>query len=174
LPAFSHRDEGVSAAPGLSPGVVEDDEILLREMFNPEHVRAGEVIERAVPVEDLRARGFSVHRMKFVAPGFIKASMRERVARPRAGDAWRDEGVAKLVARTVRELRKDERQAFVVIDTAEEDNHGHASIFAADPLVGRAHARKLRGLLLPLLQKRMSVDEAFVERGWIVAVEHDR
>jgi hypothetical protein len=27
---------------------------------------------------------------------------------------------------------------------------------------------------LPLLQKRMSVDEAFVERGWIVAVEHDR
>ena len=156
-----HRDERVSAAPGLSPGVVEDDEVLLREMFNPEHVVAGEVIERAVAVDDLRSRGFSVHRMKFVAQESIKASMQERVARPRAGDAWRDEGVAKLVARPVRELRADGRQAFVVIDTAEESNHGHASIFAADPLVGRAYARKLRALLLPLLQQRMSVDEAF-------------
>ena len=36
-----------------------------------------------------------------------------------------------------------------------------ASIFAADPLVGRAYARKLSGLLLPLPQQRMSVDEAF-------------
>ena len=57
LPEISHRDERVSAAPELSPGVVEDDEIVLREMFNPEHVRDGEVIERAVPVDDLRYRG---------------------------------------------------------------------------------------------------------------------
>ena len=69
--------------------------------------------------------------------------------------------MATLAARTVRELRADGRQVFVVIDTAEEDNHGHASIFAADPLVGRAYARKLRGLLLPLQQQRVSVDEAF-------------
>ena len=33
-----------SAPPrGLSPGVVEDDEILVCEMFDPEHVLAGEV-----------------------------------------------------------------------------------------------------------------------------------
>ena len=130
-------------------------------MFNPEHVVAGEVIERAVPVEDLRSRGFSVHRMKFVAPEYIAASMRERVAKPRAGGAWRDEGVAKLAARSVHELRADGRQAFVVIDTAEEDSHGHVSIFGADPFVGRAYAHKLRALLLPLLQQRVSVDEAF-------------
>jgi hypothetical protein len=132
-------------------------------MFNPEHVRNGIVIERAVSVDDLRSRGFSVHRMKYVEPAFIKASIAERLARPRQGSTWRDEGLAKLAARIVRARRVEGRQALVVIDTASKDNRGHASIFAADPRAGRAHARRLRTLLLPLLQERMSVDEAFAD-----------
>ena len=56
LTGFSHRNEGVGAAPAISPGVVSDGESLLREMFNPEHVRDGIVIERAVSVDDLRSQ----------------------------------------------------------------------------------------------------------------------
>ncbi len=40
----------------------------------------------------------------------------------------------------------------------------HASIYVAAPEKGKAYARKARRMLLPLLKKRMSVDEAF-QRG---------
>ena len=161
MPEVSHRDERVSTAPGLSPGVVEDGETVLREMFNPEHVRDGEVIERAVPVDDLRHRGFSVHRMRYVAPAFIKSSMERRVAKARKGDTWREEGVAKIGVRAVRDLSIDGEQALVVIDTATDENRGHASILTANEGAGRGQARKLRERLLPLLRQRMPVDAAY-------------
>ena len=156
-----HLDEHVSAAPGLSPGPVEDDELLLRELFNPQHVRNGELLPTAISLKDLRLRGFSVHRMKYVTAEFVKASMEERLSRPRKGEPWKNEGVAKLKALEVRQLRVDDRQAFVVIDMAQQNNRGHASIYAAMPEKGDSHARELRNLLLPFLQKRMPVDEAF-------------
>ena len=52
-------------------------------------------------------------------------------------------------------------RAFVVIDTATEDNLGHASIYFATPQKGKAYAREARGFLLPLLQNRMTIDEAY-------------
>ena len=91
----------------------------------------------------------------------VKKSMNDRLFRPRKGDPWRDEGVAKFKALTVRCLRLDGRQVLVVIDTASVDNQGHASIYAANPEKGDAYARELRSLLLPLLQKRVSIEEAF-------------
>ena len=156
-----HLDEHVSAAPGLSPGIVADDELLLREMFNPQHVRDGKLLPSAISLHDLRSRGFSVHRMKYVSLAFVKVSMEARLSRPRKDEPWKSEGVAKLDAREVRQLCVDDEQAFVVIDTALKDNRGHASIYAAEPGKGDAYARELRFLLLPLLQHRMTVDEAF-------------
>ena len=50
---------------------------------------------------------------------------------------------------------------FAVIDTARADHIAHASIYVAAPEKGEAYARKARRMLLPLLKKRMSVDEAF-------------
>lgn len=156
-----HLDEGNSAAPCVSPGTVRDEEFLLRELFNPQHIVDGKLIESAISLQDLRQRGFSVHRMKHVRADFIKASMEERLSRPRKGTPWTNEGVAKLTAQAVRQLRLDDQQAFVVIDTAVEDNPGHASIYAAEPEKGDPYARELRSLLLPLLHNRMSVDEAY-------------
>ena len=157
-----HLDERVSANPGLSPGVVQDDEHLLRELFHPQHVQNGMLLERAIPVTDLRENGFSLHRMRHVTQQFVQEVVEERLSRPRKVP-WRDEGVAVLRAGTVRALRVsgNQGQAFVIIDTAMESNRGHASLFAAHPCEGPAHARKLRALLLPLLQERMSVEEAY-------------
>ena len=67
-----HLDENSSAVPALSPGIVRNREILLREIFDPDHIRDGQLLERAISVNDLRNRGFSVHRIKFVTPQFIK------------------------------------------------------------------------------------------------------
>ena len=154
-----HLDEHVSAKPGLSPGVVEDDELLLRELFSPQQVRNGELLPSAISTEDLILRGFSVNRMKHVTAEFVKASIEKRLFKK--GEPWKDEGVAKLKALEVRQLRVDDCQALVVIDTAEPNNRGHASIYAAAPEKGKPHARELRELLLPFLKKRMPVDEAF-------------
>ncbi len=155
-----HLDECVSAAPDLSPGTVDDEERLLREMFNPQHVRDGKLLPSAISLTDLRCRGFSVHRMKYVTVEFIEASILERLSRPRK-TPWQDEGVARFQALAVRRISVCDQQALVVIDTAHEDNHGHASIYAAAPEKGDAHARELRALLLPLLQERMPVHQAF-------------
>lgn len=157
----AHLDERISAAPGVSPGVVADDEFLLREMFNPQHVRDGRLLPTAISLQDLRSRGFSVHRMRYVSRKFVEESVRDRLSRPRKGEPWKDEGVAKFRTLAVRRLRMDGRQALVVIDTAAEDDRGHAGIHAADPEKGDAHARELRSLLLPLLRKRTSIREAF-------------
>ena len=156
-----HLDERTSAAPDLSPGVVDDNEYLLREMFNPQHVKDGELLVTAISLKDLRFRGFSVHRMDYVTAESVNASIRERLSKPRTGTPWKDEGVARLQASVVRAFYLDDQQVFVVIDTAREDNRGHASIYVAASGKGEAHARKLRSLLLPLLQKRTSVEQAF-------------
>ena len=161
--SLPHLDEHVSAQPDLSPGVVEDDELLLRELFNPQHVRNGELRPAAISAKELISKGFSVHRMKHVTAEFVKASIEERLSRPRKGEPWKDEGAAKLKALEVRQIRFDDCQAFVVIDTAESDNRGHASIYAATPGKGESHAREIRDLLLPFLEKRIPVDEAFEE-----------
>ncbi len=115
----------------------------------------------AISLYDLLSRGYSVHRIKYVSVGFVRDSMEVRLSRPRKGEPWISEGVAKLNAWSVRQLRLDDQKAFVVIDTAHDENRGHASIYAAEPQRGKAYARELRSLLLPLLQDRMAIDEAF-------------
>ncbi len=157
-----HLDEHVSAAPGISPGVVADDEFLLRELFNPQHIDDnGQVLVTAISLQDLRHRGFSVNRIKYVSPDFIKSSVRKRLSRPRHGRPWRDEGVAKFEARRIRRIQTQGERAFVVIDTALPENPGHASIYVTKPEKGEAYARELRNLLKPFLQDRMSIEQAF-------------
>ena len=156
-----HLNESASASPEYSPGVVLDPEILLREMFNPQHIIEGNVVVTAVSLTELRSAGFSVHRKEYVSLKFVRDSMEKRLLRPRKGEPWQDEGVAEMLSGDVRSLRTDGERAFVVIDTALSDNRGHASIYAANPKLGDAHARKLRSLLIPLLQNRKPVEQAF-------------
>lgn len=157
-----HLDEHVSAAPGASPGVVENNEFLLRELFNPQHIDDdGQVLHTAISLKDLRHRGFSVNRIGYVSPDFMRSSVEERLSRPRRGKPWRDEGVARLETRQVRRFRTEGDQAFAVIDTALPENPGHASIYVTKPEKGEAYARELRSLLLPLLQDRMTIEQAF-------------
>ena len=156
-----HLDEHVSAAPDISPGVVADDEFLLRELFNPQHIDDdGQVLVTAISLKDLRQRGFSVNRIKYVSPDFIKSSVKERLSRPRR-EPWRYVGAAKFEARGIRQIQAQGERAFVVIDTALSENPGHASIYVGKSEKGEAYARELRNLLKPFLQHRMSIEQAF-------------
>lgn len=147
--------------PGVSPGVVKDCEFLLREIFNPEHIKDGNLQLTAISLKDLRLRGFSVHRMEYVPAERIKASIETRLSIKRNNEPWKNEGVAKFQALKVRQIKLDDQQLFVVIDTALKDNPGHASIFAAQTGKPDSYMRELRSLLLPLLETRTAVDEAF-------------
>ncbi len=156
-----HLDETSSAAPDLSPGVVEDDEPLLRSVFNPDHIKDGQIQPSAIPLKDLQQRGFSVNRLKYVTQEFVEDAVNQFLTRTFQGVPREPEGVAYFQARAVRDARDNVTQVFVVIDTALLDNRGHASIYLADPGMKPSQARRMREKLLPLLHNRVSVAEAF-------------
>ena len=156
-----HLDETSSAAPDISPGIVEDDEPLLRSVFNPDHVKDGQIQPSAISLSDLRERGFSVNRLRYVTQEFVAESIDRTLARTFQGIARESEGVACFEARAVRDVRDNDTQVIVVIDTALQDNRGHASIYLANPDVKPSQARRMREKLLPLLHGRVSVAEAF-------------
>ena len=156
-----HLDEASSAAPDISPGIVEDDESILRSVFNPDHVKDGQVQPSAISLKDLQERGFSVNRTKYVTQEFVEDAIRRTLARTFHGATRESEGVACFQAREVRDIRDDDAQVFVVIDTALPDNRGHASIYLADPGMKPSQARRMRGELLPLLSDRISAAQAF-------------
>jgi hypothetical protein len=133
--------------------VVVDDEILLHEMYEPFHILDGTVQEQAIPAHTLLYDGLSVHRQKYVPREFIEHSI-ERKLRAK-GHKWQFDGIAVLNAGTIRNLIVERERAFVITDTASEDNISHASILAAPHANrGPSRARKLRFMLLPFLQVR--------------------
>ena len=154
-------DESATAAPGISPGPVLDGESLLREMLNPDHVVDEVVQPSAIPLMDLRKRGFSVHRLDHVTRKFVEDSISEKLARPFQGRVRVSEGVARFTARAVREILDNGSQVFVVVDTSKDSNRGHASIYLSNTGMKDSLARSMRSKLIPLLENRMSVREAF-------------
>ncbi len=160
-PQSLHLDEEKSAAPDISPGVVQGDETLVRALINPDHIQDGKLLVRAIPLTDLRQRGFSVHRLAHVTEEIVQHSIDRILARSFQGQRRESEGVSVFRANEVRGLEVDDRQAFVVIDTALQCNHGHASIYLANAPSTEGYARKLRDLLLPFLQQRIPLSGAF-------------
>ena len=157
-----HLDENSSASPVHSPGVVRDDEFLLRLMFNPQHVENGKLTPAAVTASDLHTKGFSVYRLGYVSIEFIVAKEENTLRKERKDNVtWTTEGVAKLSASSVRNIKFDEEQAFVIIDTAKENEEGHAEILVARPEKGISHVKEMRKLLRPLLEERMPIEKAF-------------
>ena len=156
-----HLDETKSAEPDFSPGVVQDDESLIRALINPDHIENGEILPRAISLNDLRQQGFSVHRLAHVTEEIVQRSIDKILSRGFQGQRRETEGVSVFEAQEVRGLQVDDQQAFVVIDTALQCNRGHASIYLANAPSTEGYARKLRDLLLPFLQHRIPLREAF-------------
>ena len=175
MPRPLHPDERDIAVLGLLPGVVENEEVLLREMYSPHHVENGKVKPSAITLDELKGSGASVHRKRYTSRAFLETAIQDRLSRVRSGKSWTSEGVAVFTAEEVRELPRqntqgEDEQAFVVKDTASPERPGHASIHFADLsqfiiAIGSnkldEHLREWRLDLLDLLEKRMSVDEAF-------------
>ncbi len=156
-----HLDESESAEPNLSPGIVEDNEVVLRELFNPHHIKDGKIQKRAITINDLLKEGFSVHRKKYISLESLRISIEQRLAIPRKNSTWNCEGVVEILVSDIRNFKDEEKQLFVVIDTANVENPSHASIYIADPTIKESQARRLRDKLIPYFQNIKTIDDIF-------------
>lgn len=154
-------DEQTTAAPKISPGPVQDQEWLIRSLWNPDHIVDGVVQPAAIPIEDLKRKGFSVNRLLHVTQQLVENELAAAVARASNGKPRSAEGVALFTARRVRSFQEKNSQAFVVIDTGLTRNPGHASIYVSDIKMGKSEARRMREKLKPLLNCRVQVWQAF-------------
>jgi hypothetical protein len=142
-----------------SPGVVKDEEELLRIIFYPEHIVDNIVQPSAIALEDLRSRGFSVDRRQYARQGIMQQNVEN--LRRRQQEVRQVDYVAQLQCRAVRNIQdNDAVRAFIVIDTAYEMNMAHASIYSAKPRTD-AHLRRLRNRLLVLLETRCNLEDLF-------------
>jgi hypothetical protein len=69
--------------------------------------------------------------------------------------------IARFLCIKVREINDIQGdRAFLVVDTARRCHISHASVYAMKPQ-RESYVRKLRSLLIPLLQNRMAIDAIF-------------
>lgn len=157
---YSQDDEFTSQSEH-SPGPVKNSEELLRVIFYPEHIKDGCVLATAVSLTDLRERGFSVDRRGHVIKSVIEQKISRQIANKR--EERQESTISKFRCGAVRELLNESYgRACIVIDTALAENPAHASIYSAKVL-GDGGLRKVRSLILPLLQNRYTLDEIFSE-----------
>jgi hypothetical protein len=128
-------------------------------MFQPEHIIDGKIIVTAIALEDLQDRGFSVDRFSYTCRTKLESIISQQMTRK--PDQREECTIAKFLCHNVRELNNSEgERAFLVIDTACRCHISHASIYAAYPR-GRAYLRKLRDLLVQILQQHTTLDVLF-------------
>src|SRR5919198_784303 len=145
-------DDELRPQSAYSPGVVKDEEELLRIIFYPEHIVDNIVQPSAIALDDLRSRGFSVDRRQYVQHDVLQQNIDH--LRNRQQEARQVDYIARLPCRAVRDIQDNNAErAFIVIDTAYEMNIAHASIYSARPRTD-AHLRRLRNRLLVLLETR--------------------
>lgn len=135
-------------------GIVKDEEYLLRVIYAPEHIKDGFVIESAISLEDLSTRGFSLDRELYKDDTLIEQRIVNHTQkRP---DERQSSFISKFLcgnARGISDPEQTNERAFIVIDDAQDDNLAHASLYSAQNGLKRGALKKLRTLLLPLLQR---------------------
>ena len=160
-----HRDERTSASPWFSPGLVRDDEIILRTILDPHHVENNTLSPAAIALADLRERGWSVDRKTFTS------AWRIRLDHKRWGKRKSDLRKCWVVPAAVGDVRKliaDDQKLFVITDHASPLNPAHGSLLLATKS-SQGAARKARDILLRALPSYISLEHCFTPQekyGW--------
>ena len=159
MPEELSRDEKKSASPWFSPGLVSSEEIILRTVLDPDHLKKdGKLADAAISLEDIRVRGWSVDRKRFTSPWAIKLfHSRWKRKKPAISKFY-------VLPILVRDLRyRDETtgiQEFVAVDAALWFKPSHAAVLLSR-LQPPSAARKLRTDLIQKLPRYVDVSRAF-------------
>ena len=160
-----HRDERSSASRWFSPGLVQDNEVVLRTIFDPHHLEGGVLAPAAVALSDLRFRGWSVDRKKFTSLWKLKLSHRGWIKKKRDLDRCL---VIPVDVRSVRSFSENQIQTFSVTDFALASNPAHAAILLSTKS-GEGAARKARSTLMNCLPAHVEASKVFSRNdrwGW--------
>jgi hypothetical protein len=159
VPQEPHRDEGNSAAPWFSPGLVRSNEVILRTILDPDHLEpGGKLAVAAISLQDIRFRGWSVDRKNYTSLRRVKLSHSK----------WKENKPSivrcYVLPIPVGEIRHSNPTTgvhdFVVTDEALWLNPAHAAVLLSGPK-GESAARGFRNNLLQKLPNYVDVSEAF-------------
>jgi hypothetical protein len=162
LPEELSRDEKKSASPWFSPGLVTSEEIILRTVLDPDHLKQdGKLADAAISLEDIRIRGWSVDRKRFTSPWAIELfHSRWKKRKPAINRFY----VLPILVRDLRfRNHATGMQEFVAVDAALWLKPSHAAVLLARPQAQSA-ARKLRSDLIQILPRYVDVSRAFDRR----------
>lgn len=140
----------LETASDFSPGVVENEEIILRQIFSPIHVDANGKITPS-GLNEAFTHGLSTNRLKYISEfdvvnkGIIKQDMDNQ--HPDKTDR-KFVGIAEFVVSEIRGLTDQTGiKGLAVFDTALKDDTSHSDVFCFKP---KQNWRSLRSKLLPL------------------------
>ena len=125
--------EGVSVS-DHSPGIVADDEVLIRTIYSPVHYNrvTGEVNPAAF--SDVIDKGLSVDRKQHISRQALEEKNQQKADRD-LKDGKNKDGFWALVVADCRHIRSlllgSDRRSFCVYDTALPENSAHADICQA-------------------------------------------
>lgn len=130
-----------------SPGPVEQDETLFRQIVQPLHIDMETKTLRPNAFNDVANKGLSVDRAKHSSVAEIISSGRQRVAARAASDGRALYALAEFRSLDLR-LIVDEsgRRSFAIYDTAACDNIAHADV--CQLVEGKQSGRSARSKLL--------------------------
>ena len=157
-----HRDENRSASPWFSPGLVHSDEIVLRTVLDPDHLKSdGGLKSAAIPLDDIQLRGWSLERRNFSSIRQVRL-FHAAWQRRKPHLAFH---VVPVIAKSIRKLASGHgSQTFVVTDTATFCKPAHAQVLLSKPQTPSL-ARKFRNELIHVLPPHVDVTEAFKSCG---------
>lgn len=158
--SYTVKDETTSQSPS-SPCIVKLDEDLLRLGYHPQDIdNLGKITPKAITTDDLGNRGFSVDRRKYCDKELIKQRAINQIEN--CPEKRRKSFISIFSCSSVRMIKKDNNErAFIVLDTANQNNIAHASIYGN--VMSRALLRKIRVELAELLNENLVSLEQFLE-----------
>lgn len=163
--SYTVKDETISQSK-FSPCCVKSEEDLLRLGYHPEHIKEGKIVYTAISSQDLTDKdrgGSSVDRKEYHSKKLIKN--RAKTQMEKSSEQRKNAFISTCKCSSVRNIfySKDNQnqRGFIVLDTADEENIAHASIYATTKT--KSFLTKIRIELAELLNENLVPLEQFLE-----------
>jgi hypothetical protein len=136
-----------------SPGIVKDDEILIRQIYSPIHIDQETGKITSLTFDDASSKGLSVNRKAHCSLEQLKEKIERKleIDRERGKMDRRFIGIIYSICGDIRTIKNDNIRGFCVYDTAKVKDISHADICQC---VGRSQGSKIRRQLQKAFQDK--------------------
>lgn len=135
----------------LSPGIVEDNECLIRAIFSPQHYDVATNSIHPNAFNDVFTIGLSVDRFIHTSPekinDFAYAFLERKQQIDKENGVVKDRKFIGVIYSYVDEIRSFTENPVVILDTALENNISHSDICSCRRKASKTQKQAIRGLL---------------------------